>query len=315
MLRPNPKARETPRLCGYAIRVDIIIATLLGHVVLVDSLIASNRRRRTVGALILILLLVIVGLRLTDSLQAQKVVSRLLMPVGLVLQLLWLAAVWDAYRGAWRRAALAFFTLVLFTASGAKAVGTRLVAQLENELAAGGTQSSTVALDAVFVLGGGTSRGPNGEVELGRSGDRLRRAAALFHAGRTRRLIASGHSFTDGRDLSAETAALWKEMGIPDSGILTVPKPVNTKQEMHALAALAHDRGWTRIGIVSSAWHLPRAMALAATAGLADVVPLSSNHLVDPVGPASARDWLPTAAGFRQSEVWAWERLGRAVGR
>lgn len=296
--------------------MDIIIATLLGHVLFVDLLLARARRRRLAAGAVIAVLLLIVALRLSSSLGAQKTVSRLLMPSGVLLQLLWLAAVWDVYRRAWSRAALAFATLLLFAGAGAKAVGAQLVGALEAELPAlGGTASSTAALDAVFVLGGGTHRAQTGQIELGRAGDRVRLAAALYHAGRTPRLVAAGRSFTDGRDLAAETVTLWLQMRVPRDAILTLSKPVNTSQEMKALATLAQAEGWTRVGVVSSAWHLPRAMALARRAGLTGIVPLAANHLMDPVGPPPARDWLPTAAGFRQSEVWTWERLGRAVGR
>lgn len=299
----------------YASGVVIIIATLLGHVAFIDACRARTPRRRGIAAVLVVLLFAVVAHQISGSLDAQKTVSRLLMPAGLLLQLLWAAFIWDLCRKVWTRAALSFAILIFFLIAGAKAVGTHLVAQLESEVEGLSTKSSTTAFDAVFVLGGGTYRAPDGQIELGRSGDRLRLAAALYHQGRTQQLITSGHSFTDGRDLSAETAVLWTQIGIPQDVIRRVPEPVNTSQEMQALADIARTEDWGRIGIVTSAWHLPRAMSLAHQAGLTNAIPLPANHLVDPVGPAPVRDWLPTAAGFRQSEVWMWEHLGRSVGR
>ena len=293
----------------------IIVAVLVGHALAVEALLSRSRRRTLLAGIGILLLVSLVATRLPGHLDHQKIAARWFMPAGVVAQLLWFGAVWDLRRRRWPRAILSVVTVLFFFGVSASAVGGRLVTALESQALPRGTTSSTVALDAIFVLGGGTKRAPDGEVELGPSGDRLRLAAALYHEGRTARLVASGRSYADGRDLAAETVTIWRQMGIPRTAVLTVNDPLNTSQEMRALAELARRKAWTHIGIVSSAWHLPRAVALAKRAGIDHPVPLAADHLSGPQRFPVARDWMPGAAGLRQTEVWAWEQIGRAVGR
>ena len=120
---------------------------------------------------------------------------------------------------------------------------------------------------------------PLGGPQLGMSGDRVLLAARLWHAGKTQFLVASGCS----------------------------------RDEVAAYRTLQARFGWRRMGLISSAWHLPRAMGLAGRAGL-PVTPLGADwrgrrH------PLQVRTLVPQAEGFIYVHWACWEHLGRWVGR
>ena len=108
--------------------------------------------------------------------------------------------------------------------------------------------------------------------------------------------------------MSAEAASLWRAMGVPADAIVQLAGPRNTTEEMAALADAARARGWARVGLVTSAWHLRRTVRHARAAGL-DFVPLPADYRgrVPVVNLASA---LPSGHGFYLVRVALWEHLG-----
>jgi uncharacterized SAM-binding protein YcdF (DUF218 family) len=173
-------------------------------------------------------------------------------------------------------------------------------------------------LDAVLVLGGGTTVRPDGASQLGSNGDRLRVGARLQRQGMTRRLVTSGSSVAGldqsrARDLSAETRALWIEGGVPASAIVPIVGPRNTREEIAAFSKLAAERGWQRIGVVSSAWHLRRAMRLAAGHEL-HAVAIPADFRGAPF-VTNAVGLVPSGNGFYHLQIALKEYLGAALGR
>jgi uncharacterized SAM-binding protein YcdF (DUF218 family) len=170
--------------------------------------------------------------------------------------------------------------------------------------------------DAVFVLGGGSDQDPEGRPELSSSGDRVFLAARLWHAGKARLLVASGMSclgvagFQDG---GQETRILWRSVGVPDRAILAVTDRCwNTRDEIRAYARLQALHHWRRTALVSTAAHLPRALALAAREGL-DCIPLGCDWQGRHV-PFAAQNLVPQASALEDTQRACWEYLGRWTG-
>ncbi len=291
-----------------------MLGLVVAAVEVIASAVARRRGRAPVAIAVALALLVGLAVVVPGDFAAQKVVARLAMPTGLLTLLGFGLAVYDLRTGRPARAAWSFGLWGLFLLSGSVVVGSALVAPLEDQTAA---DDPSAPFDAVFVLGGGTRLGPGREPQLGTAGDRLRKGAALWHAGRTRYLVASGFGpppYGAG-DLSATTAAIWNELGVPDEAIVRLGEPVNTAEEIAAYRKIADERGWARMGLVSSAWHLPRALALARKAGL-EVVPLPCDHRSYPRdGPFHSFWLLPQREGFELVDIGLYERLGRALGR
>jgi uncharacterized SAM-binding protein YcdF (DUF218 family) len=246
----------------------------------------------------------------------QKTLALLVMPAGFLWLLLLLACVICIRR---RQELLATFLLtiaLLYACAGNIHLGAALMARLESSVPPVELNLSE-PFDAVFVLGGGSGEDPLGRPQLNFSGDRLCLAARLWHSGKARVLVASGM----GRDNpmaiqngGVESRAIWRDLGVPDSAILVVEEPCwVTRDEISAYHQLQGRYGWKRMGLVSSASHLPRALALARKAGL-EVTPLGADWR----GRRHAfqlQSLVPQAEGFMDVQRACWEYLGRWVGR
>ncbi len=277
----------------------------------------SRPPRRRTGAILLaagIVALLIAGPR---DLALDKLLARFVLPAGLFWALLIAAAV-TTYAQRRTIAASGFTMLaVLYWAVGAPVWGDLLLARLEAPY----VQASPLSgepLDAVAVLGGGTQvRGGRPGLDL--AGDRVLLGAQLFLQGRTRRLIATGSSIAGlgpPRDLAGETTAIWRSLGIPEGAIRQVPEPKNTRQEIEALSKLVRTSTVIQtLGLVTSAWHLPRALASCERLGL-EVVPLPADVRTQrEAGPPNVLAFIPDGSGFYAVHRAGWEILGRAVGR
>ena len=245
----------------------------------------------------------------------EKTLGLLLMPAGLFLLLLLAGAAVCLRR---RRSGGAAFLLALAAGYGAAGnihLAGALCRGLERRVP-NPVVETLEPFDAVCVLGGGSDQDPAGRPELGPAGDRVMLGARLWYAGKTRLLVASGmaHDGVAGvHDGGQETRALWRAVGVPDRAILVVPEPCwNTRDEIGAYVRLQASHGWKRIGLVSSAIHLPRAMALAERAGLR-CTPLGADWL-GRRRPFQLQDLVPQAGAFSLTQRACWEYLGRWVG-
>jgi uncharacterized SAM-binding protein YcdF (DUF218 family) len=258
------------------------------------------------GGLILSLVLLLIDL------ESQKMVARLATPLGLAWLLLAGLALEQLRLRRWWPGGIASVCWLLLTLGGNAWIAAALLGGLERSVPPAQTQH----WDAVAVLGGGTDLDAQDGVQLGDAGDRLRVAAAQLHTGRTQLLVTTGSGLIGDerqRDLADETRIIWTGWGVPRSAMLLLPGPVNTKAEIARLAEEAHLRGWQRIALVTSAWHLPRALALARRCGLpADGIPADSRGRMPAATPLFL---IPCGNGVHDIQLWCNEVLGRLVGR
>lgn len=257
---------------------------------------------------------IVVGL--LSDIVAQKALGLLLMPAGLAWLLLITLTV-TAWRTAPRALAwLASVALLLFTVAGNAWVGNALIGSLEQRIPPLELQQQQ-PFDAVCVLGGGTELSDADGPTLGSAGDRIALAARLWHAGKAKVVVVSGSSIGSmerERDLTEESTILLRGLGVDPRAIMHVSSgAVNTAQEITAYRAMAAEHGWTRVGLVSSAWHLPRALRLCRAADF-DVVPLGADRR------GRFRSWslywvIPQDHGFDRVQHACWEYLGMLAGR
>ena len=243
----------------------------------------------------------------------QRTIGLLVMPAGL----LWCALIVVAWQS-WRIPRLrwvALGALCLYTL----AANTYVASALHSWLSADYRHTDPLSagpFDAVFVLGGGSDLTPDGRPQLGRAGDRIAVGAALYHRGATRILVCSGQGhpgMTRKRDLTEETTILWTHMGVPQEAIVRIPEPRNTGQEIVAYKKLIQERGWRRVGLISSARHLPRVMQQCRKHGL-DVQPLPA-QVQGAMIPLSLPHLVPRAGAFLSTNTAAWEIVGVLAGR
>ena len=172
-------------------------------------------------------------------------------------------------------------------------------------------------LDAIFVLGGGTTTNLNGEPQLVESGDRVAMAAKVFRAGKTERVICTGmrtyRLSVETLEVSEEAEAILIGLGVPSDSIETLAGQ-NTSQEMQAIKRwMAENPTVTRIGILTSAWHLKRAMRLAGAAGI-KATPVPADFISR--NSAVSADWIiPSAENHYRSSRAVREYLAALVNR
>lgn len=172
--------------------------------------------------------------------------------------------------------------------------------------------------DVVFVLGGGIGVGANGEPQLELAGDRAALGARLYHTGRTQRLVTTGMTIpgprNEPRDLAEETTEIWRQWAVPDDCILQL-YGVNTREEMAAIRQLVDEHPeWKRLGLVTSAWHMGRAMRLAEKNGLS-LEPLPANFFGTKVRWNLWSLVIPSGSGFMNSQLACKELLAGVVGK
>lgn len=249
-----------------------------------------------------------------SGLVLQKLVARLVMPAAWVWDLAWIAFVVGVSLSRRRLAILGAVCGSLLTIAGSQAVGEALNHWLERDY-----QRDPFAqgeFEAVFVLGGGVDLAPHPRYQLGSSGDRVVLAARLQHAGIAKRLVISGtviEGLTETFDSMSATDMILRELGVPPDAIVKqVGDTRNTREEAAAAARLLRERGWKRVGLITSAWHMRRALALFQRAGV-PAVPLAADY-------RGALRWdglyslVPRDVGYHMVSKAAWEVLGTAVG-
>lgn len=169
--------------------------------------------------------------------------------------------------------------------------------------------------DAIILLGGGAYIGPTDEFQLGRAGDRVLTTARLWHAGKADYIICTGE-FIDTEPeqptIGEISAKLLSDVGVPREKIIIL-KGENTQQELKYIREWVDEQSEPkRLGLVTSAWHMRRAMKLADANEL-EVEPLPCHFI-------SAEDFntlhiVPDADNLATTGAIIKEYLGAAIGR
>ena len=165
-------------------------------------------------------------------------------------------------------------------------------------------------VDAVIVLGGGMD--PDGELNIiGRA--RVRSAVALLERGDTAHVIFTGFGCaagkgTSGNDGCSEAAAMRERAlteGADPDRLIVEPDARTTLENLALSLAIAEARDLHRLAVLTDAFHLTRAAALARLFGR-EVVPVAAEGGLFALSPA---EQFPLLA--RETLAW-WYNLGKA---
>lgn len=141
------------------------------------------------------------------------------------------------------------------------------------------------AAEVAVVLGGGTDPAvpPRSSVEINSAGDRVLYAAELYRQGLARRLLLTGGEIswqTGGFSSPAEDmAAILTTIGVPQEALWLETESLNTYENALFCAEMLAESGIQTILLVTSAMHMPRAVALFEAQGL-EVIPLPVDYSV-----------------------------------
>ncbi len=173
------------------------------------------------------------------------------------------------------------------------------------------------AADAIVVLGGGLSAPvpPRVDPDFNDAADRIVHAFRLYQAERAPRIIVSGGRLP-WADTPPEAFTLRRvlmQWGVPESAIWTEPESATTYENAQRTAALLRERDLDRVLLVTSAAHMPRALAVFCTAGV-PAIPAPTDHRVVN-SPRSVLGYVPSAAALSRSTGALREYVGYVVYR
>lgn len=254
---------------------------------------------------------------------AQKIATELVQPVGLLTLVLATLVLHAIREKDARWATYSSLPLIFLLLTGNGLIANWQLGMLEVEYRSLDPLSAP-KLDVLAVLGGGTSSYPNGRPQLNRSGDRIAMAARMFHAGKATQIVCTGSrieslstSSTDGADRAEE---ILLELGVPGESIRQV-EGRNTSEEIANLKKFLQDsyqEEEPNTGILTSAWHMRRALALADRHNLS-LSPIPANFMTGETGELTwasiVRGSIPNAGALHLNSMVVRERLGALVGR
>lgn len=176
-----------------------------------------------------------------------------------------------------RRLSLAFLIagFVVLLVAGNKYVAQRFTRSLEwkyTPLAEGTTA------DAMVVLGGGTEPDvpPRSMVEVNSAGDRVLYGIKLYKEGAAPVILLSGGDvdFWDESSSSPaeDMAALMEMTGVPSQAMVILNQSRNTAEDAMYSCEYIRQHGYKTVLLVTSAFHMPRSVALFESEGCA-VIP------------------------------------------
>ena len=259
------------------------------------------------------LVLIVIGM--PRGLLLSKSLGLLAMPLGLVWLALVVIALTLINKRRAREAAFAAAIALALTLAGNRPLADALLGWVEGEYA-WTNPLETEPFHAVIVLGGGTDDRYAGEVQLGESGDRVILGARLYHQRSTPLLVTSGSPIAglSAHDAAAATRRIWLGLGVPDSAIVVIEGARTTSEEARLYAAWIRERDLTRVGLVTSAWHMRRALGLFAAEG-ARVVPIPADVRAEPVEWRGFYSLVPDGRAAGDIHTACWELVGRLAGR
>lgn len=247
-----------------------------------------------------------------DRLILQKAIVHWLYPAGWIYMLaaIGLAAAW---RHASRWGGLAAVGLIVICLASTTFPSRFAAQSLESRYR---ELDPAVAFDAVVVLGGGTGLTPNLQPQLSGAGERLAAAVRMYHAGRTDRIMVTGTALEDQPDVpdspSEQGVLLLRAFALNADAVTTLPGRT-TSGEMESLRQFLSEHPGQRVGVITSAMHMPRAMRLAEANGLTlTPIPVDFRSYR---GPINALSFIPDAEGLNILTSVIHEYLGMLVGR
>ncbi len=209
-----------------------------------------------------------------------KLLPLFVYPLGLAVVLLIVAILTNRNHKASRRLVIA--AVVILWISSTTGLSNLLARSLERQYL---PPEEVPAADAIVVLGGGTEPAayPRSEVEVNGAGDRVLYAAQLFNEGKAPRILLSGGEISwlnNGATTPAQDMQnLLLRLGIPESALILENESQNTYENAVKAKEILSEMEINRILLVTSAMHMPRAVALFEKQGF-DVTPVPVDYSV-----------------------------------
>src|SRR5262245_26125049 len=198
-------------------------------------------------------------------------------------------------------------------------VSDALLEPLQAKARAAAAGAPACCYEAIVVLGGGvTPAAPPYlmDPDLADAADRVWYGARLYHRGVARRIIVSGGSLLAGSSEPAKTEAeamrrFLVDLGVPSEAIVAEGNSMNTLENIRNVRQMV---GEARVALVTSAYHMPRALKLARQGNLNVGAFPTDWRLPAEVRP-SWENWVPSIAAMAWSSISLREHLALLLDR
>lgn len=169
----------------------------------------------------------------------------------------------------------------------------------------------------IVVLGGGIGgvAAPRLLPDLSSAADRVWHGARLFLAGKAPTVLVSGGRLAWQSEQPPEAEAMLaflRDLGVPVEHVLLEGRSGTTRGNALETRQLADELGLSRMLLVTSALHMPRAVAAFRAVGL-DVIPAPTDYEVVARRQLVLLDLLPDAGALSSSSRAMKEYLGMLV--
>lgn len=225
-----------------------------------------------------------------------KFLPLLLYPVGLIFILI-IFAILARKKPAIQITSLIIVLLILFV-FGNRWVALSLARSLEWRFL---PPKDTPHADVIVVLSGGTQSAqfPRPITEINGAGDRIIYSAHLYHEGASEQILLSGGRIdwlAHGAEPTDDMAEILTMLGIPPEVLLYEPDSRNTYENAVNTYNMLEPMDIKRIILVTSAAHMPRAVALFEHQGF-EVIPAPTDYTV------TEANWAQLVDGSLASKV------------
>lgn len=237
--------------------------------------------------------------------------STFFIPPGIFLFLLLALTVWLYHRQRQSASLLLGFT-VFFYLCTIPAVADPVIRSLEMRY----TPPAAFSGDVIVLLGGGaTMDTPNidGHGHLsGYAANRLLTAAQLYHKYKLP-ILTSGGKVLETTGTEAEISrTILLGLGVPDDKIIVEKQSLNTTQNAEYSKKLLDSQGFSQPVLVTSAFHMPRAVLRFQKAGI-KVLPWPTDYQANVHNLVSWFDFIPSSGALTNIALAVKEYLGLAA--
>ena len=252
---------------------------------------------------------------MSDWITLSKWLPLLVYPFNVVQLLLFLGLLFRLFRRprtAWSIVILSIFVLGIFSSP----ISVMLYRQHERTYLPLPIDKIPVA-GAIVLLAGdvGIPLWPRIESQL--TGNRALHAFRLYHSGKAPIVIISGGNVFPQEGVLAEaeyTRGILQSWGIPKSAILLETTSRNTQQNAIYTSELLDQLEIDKILLVTTAIHMPRAVATFLQKGV-DVIPAPSGYSVVGTKRPVILEWWPKLGNMNKAQAYIHEVLGMQIYR
>ena len=245
-----------------------------------------------------------------------KILPLMVLPIGIVLELL-LIALFLLWRR--RRSAAVFFivtAMAVLWISSMPVFGNFVLGKLEQRYPAVPLVEIPES-ECLILLGGALEpvRPPRVDVNLVDSVDRISKAASLYRAGKTKKVLVSGGNQPWAPNMKSEAAAtrtLLVEWGVVNDDIMVEEESRNTRENALNSVILMRESGCKKPLLVTSAAHMPRSVASFARVGV-EVFPVSVDVRAVKTQRLSVIDFVPDIGALAMTTNAMREWVGQKI--